>query len=177
MRRQVRWLDTPLLALTMYALLTQRSALGRADFPHQYFSAFLIGPMILVLLAMAVRSMQPAWREGGPSTRAFLVALAVAVFPIFATALWVPDIINARINDLVMYGPRVHKHIVDPLAVEVQHRVESVRYHVYDLTPKGSAVFDFSNQPAFYFYLDRPNPTRFYQVPILSPPEFQRETI
>jgi hypothetical protein len=177
MRRQVRWLDTALLALTMYALLTQRSALGRADFPHQYFSAFLIGPMILILLAMAVRSMEPSWRDGGPSTRAFLVALAVAVFPIFATALWVPDIVNARINDLVLYGPRVHKHIVDPLAVEVQHRVESVRYHVYDLTPKGSAVFDFSNQPAFYFYLDRPNPTRFYQVPILSPAEFQRETI
>jgi hypothetical protein len=38
-------------------------------------------------------------------------------------------------------------------------------------------IFDFSNQPAFYFFADRPNPTRFYQVPILSPKEFQAETI
>ena len=177
MRRQSDWLDTALLALTAFAVLTQRSALGRADFPHQYFSAFLVGPMILILLAMIVASVKPWWRDGGPSTRAFLVALCVAIFPIFATALWVPDIVNVRMNDLVQYGPRVRKYIADPLAVEVQHRVESVRYHVYDLAPKGGPIFDFSNQPAFYFFLNRANPTRFYQVPILSPPEFQRETI
>ena len=38
-------------------------------------------------------------------------------------------------------------------------------------------IFDFSNQPALYFFTDRPNPTRFYQIPILSPRPFQQETI
>ncbi|HEX6086384.1 MAG TPA: hypothetical protein VF266_17785, partial [Thermoanaerobaculia bacterium] len=46
-----------------------------------------------------------------------------------------------------------------------------------ELTKKNEPVFDFSNQPAFYFFADRPNPTRFYQVPILSPRAFQEETI
>ena len=62
---------------------------------------------------------------------------------------------------------------VDP----VETRVGSVGFHVAELTPEGAPIFDFSNQPAFYFFFDRPNPTRFYQIPIMSPPEFQREAI
>ena len=38
-------------------------------------------------------------------------------------------------------------------------------------------LFDFSNQPALYFFADRPNPTRFFQIPIVSPPRFQKEVI
>ncbi|MBK5258818.1 MAG: hypothetical protein JJE51_04435 [Thermoanaerobaculia bacterium] len=177
LRRRSEWLDVALLALTAFAILTQRSALGRADFPHQYFSAFLIGPMILILLIMMVHGASEAWRSGGRLAQSFLLLAGVAIFPLLMTALWVPDIINMRIDDLARYVPRVKKFIRDPLAVEIQNRIEQVRYHVYDMTPKGGSVFDFSNQPALYFFLNRPNPTRFYQVPIMSPPEFQREAI
>ncbi|MBV9494705.1 MAG: hypothetical protein JOZ54_10700, partial [Acidobacteria bacterium] len=52
-------LRVSLLALTAFAALTQRSAVGRADFPHQYFSAFLIGPMILILLVLLARGAKP----------------------------------------------------------------------------------------------------------------------
>jgi hypothetical protein len=38
-------------------------------------------------------------------------------------------------------------------------------------------IYDFSNQPAFYFFCDRPNPTPFYQVPIASPANFQADVI
>jgi hypothetical protein len=31
------------------ALLSQRSALGRADFQHQYFAAYLLAPILLLL--------------------------------------------------------------------------------------------------------------------------------
>ena len=61
--------------------------------------------------------------------------------------------------------------------MEIRHRIEQVRFWVSDLSRPNSPIFDFSNQPAFYFFCDRPNPTRFYQVPILSPPQFQREVI
>lgn len=175
--RSSEWLDVALLALTLFALLTQRSALGRADFPHQYFSAFMIGPMILIMLVMLVRTANPLWRSGAGEGRAFLLLAAAAVAPLFVTALWVPDVLNSRLDDLVHYQPRVSGLIREPIAEEVNGRIGSVRYHVDDLTPKGSAIFDFSNQPAFYFFLDRPNPTRFYQVPILSPAGFQRQTI
>ena len=55
-RRRSDWLDVALAALTAFAILTQRSALGRADFAHQYFSAFLIGPMIVILLVLFGRA-------------------------------------------------------------------------------------------------------------------------
>ncbi|HEY6842970.1 MAG TPA: hypothetical protein VI391_02300, partial [Thermoanaerobaculia bacterium] len=163
-RKKTDWLDVPLVALTAFAILTQRSALGRADFPHQYFSAFLIGPMILILLVFFRRA-------------AGTLATAI-LLPFLAVALWVPDIANARLDDTIHYLGRVSGiGYVDPAAAVIRHRIDQVRYFVTDLSPRGAPMFDFSNQPALYFFCDRPNPTRFYQVPILSPPAFQRETI
>jgi hypothetical protein len=90
----------------------------------------------------------------------------------------VPDIANARLNDTTHYLGRVSGiGFIDPSAAEIRHRIDQVRYFVTDLSRRGAPIFDFSNQPALYFFCDRPNPTRFYQVPILSPPEFQREVI
>jgi hypothetical protein len=171
-------LDAMLLGLTAFALLTQRSALGRADFPHQYFSAFLIGPMILVLLVMLTRSARSVWRSGDQSGQAFLLVVAFLSLPLFMFVLWVPDIANARLDDTIHYQGRVSRiGFIDPAAVEIRNRIEQVRYQVFTMSRRGAPIFDFSNQPAFYFFCDRPNPTRFYQVPILSPREFQRETI
>jgi hypothetical protein len=162
-RKKWQWIDTALFALTVFAVLTQRSALGRADFPHQYFSAFLIGPMILVLLVHFARAAR------------WWVLLLV---PLLAVALWVPDIANARLDDTVHYQGRVSgAGPKDPQADEIKNRIDAVRYWVWQHAKPNQPIFDFSNQPALYFFCERPNPTRFYQVPILSPPAFQRETI
>jgi hypothetical protein len=59
----------------------------------------------------------------------------------------------------------------------VNWRIMTVSEEIGGVTKPGDPIFDFSNQPAFYFFADRPNPTRFYQVPIASPPEFQAEVI
>jgi len=159
-RRRIDLLDAGLFTLLAFAILTQRSALGRADFPHQYFSAFLIGPIIVLLLVRASRT----------------VVLLVA--PLLVVALWVPDLMNVRIDDTTHYLGRVsHIGFIDPAAEEIRHRIEAVRYWVWLESKPNQPIFDFSNQPAFYFFCERPNPTRFYQVPILSPPELQRETI
>ncbi len=176
-RREREPVDAALLVLTVFAVLTQRSALGRADFPHQYFSAFLIGPMLIVLGVLAARSASRIWRQNDHAAQAFLLLAAVAFAPVLIVALWVPDIINGRLDDTLRYQARVSGAIVDPEATEIRHRIEQVGYFVATLSKKGAPIFDFSNQPAFYFFCDRPNPTRFYQVPILSPREFQRETI
>lgn len=157
-------IDLALVALTAFALLTQRSALGRADFEHQYFSAFLIGPMIVILLLFFLRSAG--------------AIPACALLGVFLVALWAPDIANARLDATVHYLGRVSGvGWVDPAAMEIRHRIDQVRYWVTDLSRPGEPIFDFSNQPAFYFFCDRPNPTRFYQVPIMSPPQFQREVL
>jgi hypothetical protein len=171
-------LDVALTVLTAFAILTQRSALGRADFPHQYFSAFLIGPMILILLVLFGRATMRLWREGDRAAQAFIVLATATIVPLLAVMLWVPDIANMRLDDMTHYLGRVSRiGWIDPAAEEILARIAGVKAVVDELSKPGEPIFDFSNQPALYFFCDRPNPTRFYQVPILSPREYQAETI
>ena len=177
LRRRVDMLDFALLILTIFAAVAQRTAFGRASFRHQYFAAFLIGPLIVLLAVLLVRALRTVWREGGDGTRAFVVSLGVMAVPVIGVLFWIPDLVNARLQDFVRYYGRVLRVDRDANAEAVQWRITDVVHNVHELTKKGEPIFDFSNQPAFYFFADRPNPTRFYQVPILSPREFQAETI
>jgi len=177
LRRRVETLDYALLILTIFATVAQRTAFGRASFRHQYFAAFLIGPLIVLLALISVRVMRELWREGSEGTRAFVVALGVASLPVIGVLFWIPDLVNARLQDFVRYPYRMARVERDPRAEEVQWRITDVTAAVHERTRQGEPIFDFSNQPAFYFFTDRPNPTRFYQVPILSPMDLQAEAI
>ncbi len=177
LRRRVDGLDYALLVLTVFATVAQRTAFGRASFRHQYFAAFLIGPLIVLLAVIFIRALRNLWREGGQGTRAFVAALAVMAVPVVGVLFWIPDLVNARLQDFTRYYGRVLRVDHDPNAEAVQWRITDVVANVRELTKPNEPIFDFSNQPAFYFFADRPNPTRFYQVPILSPREFQAETI
>src|ERR1051325_1776569 len=177
LRKKADQLDYALLVLAVFAAITQRTALGRAEFRHQYFAAFLIGPILILLAVLMIRTIREIWRGGGEGTRAFLAALAAVVVPLVGIVFWIPDLINARLNDLITYTTRMQQLSRDAHAEEVMWRIHDVTEELKALTPHGEAMFDFSNQPAFYFFADRPNPTRFYQVPILSPPEFQAEAL
>jgi hypothetical protein len=177
MRRRVDTLDFALLVLTVFATVAQRTAFGRVSFRHQYFAAFLIGPLIVLLAVILVRAMRGLWSRGDAGTRAFIATLALSAIPVIAVLFWIPDLINARLQDFVRYYGRVLRVDRDPNAEAVQWRITDVVNNVRELTKKNEPIFDFSNQPAFYFFADRPNPTRFYQVPILSPRAFQAETI
>ena len=178
LRRRADTLDYALAVLAIFATVAQRTAFGRAEFRHQYFAAFLIGPMIVLLGILLVRAMRALWRDGGEGTRAFIAALAVSALPVMAVLFWIPDLVNGRIEDLIRYHARVLKvGGRDSKAEEVSWRIGAVSDVIGELTKKNEPIFDFSNQPAFYFFANRPNPTRFYQVPILSPREFQDETI
>jgi hypothetical protein len=97
------------------------------------------------------------------------------VAPLAAVLFWIPDLINARLNDVIDYQRRVLRVQYDPHADQVRDRIDAVSAEVRRLTR--GPIYDFSNQPAFYFFCDRPNPTPFYQVPIASPPRFQADII
>jgi hypothetical protein len=173
LQRKSDMLDHALAVLAVFALIAQRTAFGRAEFRHQYFAAFLIGPMLVILAIFCTRALRGVWRES-----AVVAALLVAILiPMIAVLFWIPDLVNARINDVVRYQARVLRVDRDEAAEAVSWRIKDVTGEIRKLVPKGQPIFDFSNQPAFYFFADRPNPTRFYQVPILSPRAFQRETI
>jgi hypothetical protein len=177
LRRRTDSLDFALIVLTVFAIVAQRTAFGRASFQHQYFSAFLIGPLLVLLTVLAVRMLRELWRGGSEGTRAFVVALAVAAVPVIAVLFWIPDLVNGRLHEFIRYSGRVLRVDREPQAEEVRWRIDDVSLGIRALTRRGEPIFDFSNQPAFYFFADRPNPTRFYQVPILSPRGFQAETI
>lgn len=177
LKRRVDMLDYALLVMTVFATIAQRTAFGRASFRHQYFAAFLIGPMLVLLAVVLIRNLRVVWRDGSEGTRAFLGAVAVAAIPLVAVLFWIPDLINARLDDLIQYNVRVQKLYRESHADEVRWRIRDVSTAIGELTKKNDPIFDFSNQPAFYFFANRPNPTRFYQVPILSPRAFQEETI
>jgi hypothetical protein len=174
-RRRAETLDLALLVLTVFAAVTQRTAFGRAEFRHQYFAAFLIGPMIVILGIVAARKIREVWSGGGEGTRAFVVAVLLIAAPIAGVLFWIPDLINARLDDVINYQRRVLRVQYDPHADEVRDRIDAVSAEVKRLTR--GPIYDFSNQPAFYFFCDRPNPTPFYQVPIASPAVFQADII
>ena len=121
--------------------------------------------------------MKAAWREGNGGERAFIVGVALAALPPFALLFWIPDLVNYRIDETARYVPRVSGAVRDGRAEEIVNRVDAVSKEIGLLTRKNEPIFDFSNQPAFYFFANRPNATRFYQVPIASPRKFQAEVI
>lgn len=174
-RRRADTLDLALLVLTVFAAVTQRTAFGRAEFTHQYFAAFLIGPMIVILGILAARRVRDTWNGGDEGTHAFVVALLLMAAPVAAVLFWIPDLVNGRLDDVINYQRRVLRVQYDPHADEVRDRIDAVSAEVKRLTR--GPIYDFSNQPAFYFFTDRPNPTAFYQVPIASPTAFQAEVI
>jgi hypothetical protein len=174
-RRRADTLDLALLVLAVFAGVTQRTAFGRAEFRHQYFAAFLIGPMIVILGIAAARRIREIWSGGDEGTHAFVAALMLIIAPIVAVLFWIPDLVNARLDDVINYQRRVLRVQYDPHADEVRDRIDAVSAEVKRLTR--GPIYDFSNQPAFYFFCDRPNPTPFYQVPIASPAAFQADII
>jgi hypothetical protein len=177
LRRSMDRLDFALLVMALFATLAQRTAFGRAEFRHQYFAAFLIGPLMVFLAVRFVRILRAMWRGGDDGTRAFVASVGVMAIPVLAVLFWIPDLVNARLHDFIRYYGRMQRIERDAHAEEVQWRITEVSRRVQELTPRGRPMFDFSNQPAFYFFADRPNPTRFYQVPIFSPRAFQEEVI
>jgi hypothetical protein len=177
LRRRVETLDYALLVLLVFATVAQRSAFGRVSFTHQYFAAFLIGPLIVFLAFLAARVLRELWRNGGEGTRAFVATLVAASVPVIAVLFWIPDLVSVRLSDFTHYYARVLGVQREARAETIYWRIRDVAQNLGELTKPHEPVFDFSNQPAFYFFANRRNPTRFYQVPILSPREFQRETI
>jgi len=169
--------DQILLVVFVFAVLSQRSALGRADFAHQYFSAFLTGPVMVGAAVVAFRRGQVTHKHAPVSTAIGWLSVVVLT-PFLSVIFWIPDLLNGRLDALTRYRPRVSGiGFADPAGEMLKGRIAAVSHAVGSLVPSHGTIFDFSNQPAFYFFTDRMNPTRFYQIPILSPVRHQREAI
>ncbi|MGH9459514.1 MAG: hypothetical protein ACRD2J_17905 [Thermoanaerobaculia bacterium] len=176
-RREPGRIDLALLLLTAFGVITQRSALGRADFQHQYFSAFLVAPLLVAFFVVAARATRRVWREREPRARVILAGAALAAVPLLGSLLWIPDLLSTRLDSVIAYRARTAGASPDAVGATLRDRIEHVVAEIRRWSPPGGAMFDFSNQPAFYFFADRRNPTRFFQIPIASPAEWQLEII
>jgi hypothetical protein len=175
-KQQIDWWWMVAVVLLCNALLSQRSALGRADFQHQYFAAYLLAPILLLLANDALQRIK-SWRSEATATP-FVALLGVSIALCSLAFLWVPDLLNTRIDSVIGYRPRVvAETYADPQADAVAMRVLSVRAAVAERVRPQEAIFDFSNQPALYFFADRKNATRFYQVPVASPLKYENEIV
>lgn len=177
-RKPLSFVEGSFLVLSCFALLAQRSALGRADFYHQYFSAFLIPPILVLLVAHLAGPFGRVWSATEVGGRALLATLPIIALPVLFTILWTPDLLNARLDAVMQYRGRISAAGFRDLAgAQNAERLQALQVGVSRLTRLDEPVFDFSNQPALYFFTNRINPTRFYQVPIMSPIDFQMEAI
>lgn len=165
--------DRILATLTAFALVTQRSALGRADFYHQWFSAFLISPILVALVWRAIR----LDREQSRTIKTATLMTTIGLIPVLLTVLWAPPLLEKRLDETVEFRARRSGQAPDPSGAMSTLRIDRVASAIQRLSAENDPLFDFSNQPAFYFFADRRNPTRFYQVPLMSPIGFQREVV
>ncbi len=177
-RRNLRRFDQGLVVLVLFAIVSQRSALGRADLPHQWFSAFLISPIVVALLVSLSRMSRSLRGSSQPGGRVVRLGLGLLLIAAGLPLLWVPGLLEERLSQVIDYRARTSvAGFEDPKGSESAQRISQVHYWIDWMVPKGEPIFDFSNQAAFYFFADRPNPTRFYQVPIMSPRAFQLEVV
>jgi hypothetical protein len=85
-----------------------------------------------------------------------VVSLVVAVIPVVAVLFWIPDLVNGRLHEFIRYSGRILHVDRESQAIEVQWRIDDVSLGIRNLTRRGEPIFDFSNQPAFYFFADQP---------------------
>jgi hypothetical protein len=138
----------------------------------------LAGPVLLLTLCVAPRLLKPE------SSRAQLVAVLVGMLTAFgmngpsrAWRLWrgvleYPRRMASCSGCLALATARGDGVLVFPWDAE---RLRALRAFTDAHVPLGGWILDLANQPALYFFLERGNPTRFYQTPLMAP--FQDEVL
>ena len=89
---------------------------------------------------------------------------------------WIPDLITARIGDLVRYQARVLKCTTRTGIPRALADSSGYRRDCRADSPQRSDL-RFLESAGVHFFADRPNPTRFYRCRLPSPREFQAEII
>lgn len=155
--RQIDFQLTQLLTIAVYGWLLFRSALGRTDFHHLYFS---VPPAFVLCLYYADRYKTKA-----------MIPVLLCLIPI--AFLWQrpKDLVYPAIKDFVAnFHPAdsapQDSYQIAPLRgilsdTKVRNRVESIVSAIQSQRKPGDAIYAFPNLPMYYFALDAPNPTPY----------------
>jgi hypothetical protein len=175
-KRRDRALAARIFAVSLGCCFFFRYVMGRFHFEG---GNALTGPVFLTLL-VALPSCLP-----GPRRRAILVIGATAAV-LAAGAMNSPGRTLAVVRAAWAAGTRARETggtlplavprggsalVAAPSALALEQFVRFCERVV----PPGGRILDLSNHPGLYFFSNRVNPTRFYQVPFMAP--FQEEIL
>jgi hypothetical protein len=164
-----------LVVLSIASILFFRHVIARY---HIAVGNALSGPVFVAIL-VAVHSSWPAKNVRGKRIRAWalvLVGAAAAVgmagprrlLEIVRSAAAYPSRIRMREGLARLDLPRGGRALFPKAQVaEIETLADFANAH----SKSGDYVLDLSNRPALYFFLERRNPTRFYQAPMMAPYE------
>lgn len=178
-----------LLLLLLAALCYFASSLSRADSFHLKFGTLLTWIFVGLALESLIVKGWTALRAA-PSHAARLRAVAWPIIACMGVSSYVA-VVHDPVGKAVRraegiaagrYWPRPVRAPWKRLGsirigdTEFAHLREVVAY-LQRHTSAGEAIFDFSNQPAYYFLANRPNPTRYALAAYAATPEMQEEAI
>lgn len=151
--------------LLLISLAAFRGALGRADLPHiaysSYFAYLLLIYLIFTALAATMRERIGMWR--GLSTGAVVLAAAVSAFGVY------------KIYSYDLLSHKFPLHVSDSELIPDSYE-EAIEYLDDNLGPD-EYFFTLTNEGIWYYFLDRPAPTRFHLVWFAMPRFYQKEIV
>ena len=177
--------DYLLLLMWLAAAFAFRTALGRSDDFHLKFSLPFFWIVICLLAErLTLDSLQERSPPHGGARMLAKVSSSVAVFAL--PFLMIP----AEPNPVILAA---HRTVAQPggsprliplsragrirLTPEQGQQIVAVVSFLRAATPAGEAIFDFSNEGAYYFLADRPSATKYQQIAYVGPRWMQLEVI
>jgi len=182
------------LALLLIASITFfRTALGRSDYIHLLFATPPFWLLCVALLEKPIISIASYLRESkttlerlNTGIQVVLTAIPLLVFGWYFFATYKPlQTVEARLRVVGSHGT-IPTHYV-PLSIErggtvrVPKRqavmLEQLVTYIQEHTEPNEYIFDFTNQGAYYFLANRPNPTRYYLAGYAATERMQKEVV
>ncbi len=171
-RRELSSVDRGAVAATWMAIVAMRGALGRADDGHLLLYGVFTALPAAWLLFRAARAPHAAWLLAP----AFALALVVRVEPQRLPAIAWNGLVHTRPGpgDCLRALPRSGAATVPCSQSEEMRELRA--WLDRELAPD-QTFFDFGNEPALYFLMDRRPPVRYCCVPFYEGESHEREVI
>lgn len=177
-RRDDKPLAAKLVIVTLYSLLLFRTAAGRSGWSHTRFALPLIG------IAVVAFVLEPLARDAFRRKAITVVAVLGLVVPLFFHFEIAPNVAagakllrewpaRQRRDGLVRYPFASGRGIYTTEANAID--LASLDAFIRSLGPANAPIFDFSNERALYYLLQRKPPVRCMEISMWSVPDLLAE--
>jgi hypothetical protein len=163
--------------VTVFSILLFRTAAGRVSWSHTRFAVPLLG------IAVVAFVLEPLLRRRGVARIVVAAVLCVPLFVYFE----IRENVVAGAKLIANWRARQSTEGLVPYPTAAGGGIFTTPQNAADLAalqatidalgPKDATIFDFSNERALYFLLQRKSPTRCLEVSMMSVPRVLAETM